>query len=140
MDTIIALLRQREEAIAARDVESALALLDEDVVSFDLPPPLATVGPEARDPASLRAWMDSWIGPISARLERPTVIVDGDLAVVFGFLHMQGERVGSGAIDVWARDTVVLRRRADGWRIVHEHSSFPMEMDGSGRAATDLRP
>jgi hypothetical protein len=32
-------------------------------------------------------------------------------------------------------------RRADGaWRIIHEHNSFPLNMDGSGTAATDLQP
>jgi ketosteroid isomerase-like protein len=26
------------------------------------------------------------------------------------------------------------------WQIVHEHTSVPMMMDGSGKAATDLKP
>ena len=30
----------------------------------------------------------------------------------------------------------MLRRSTGIWQIVHEHSYYPMEMDGSGRAAT----
>ncbi|WP_446719495.1 hypothetical protein [Inquilinus sp. OTU3971] len=33
-----------------------------------------------------------------------------------------------------------MRRAADGWVIVHEHESVPFYMDGSLRAAVDLKP
>ncbi|WP_158013931.1 nuclear transport factor 2 family protein [Sphingomonas sanxanigenens] len=46
---------------------------------------------------------------------------------------------GEGPMDAWNRRTIVLRRGDDGLRIVHEHRSYPMEKDGSGRAATDLK-
>ncbi len=42
-------------------------------------------------------------------------------------------------VDLWFRSTVGLRRTASGWQITHEHESTPFYMDGSGRAATDLR-
>jgi len=40
----------------------------------------------------------------------------------------------------WFRSTLGLRRLDGEWRIVHEHTSTPFHMDGSGRAATDLQP
>ncbi|MGH3157151.1 MAG: nuclear transport factor 2 family protein, partial [Streptosporangiaceae bacterium] len=41
---------------------------------------------------------------------------------------------------LWYRSTLGLRRLDGEWRIVHEHTSTPFYMDGSLRAATDLRP
>ena len=43
-------------------------------------------------------------------------------------------------VDLWFRSTVGLRRTADGWQITHEHDSTPFYMDGSDRAALDLKP
>jgi len=43
-------------------------------------------------------------------------------------------------VDFWMRETLCLERAAGTWRIVHEHASVPFYMDGSLRAAFDLRP
>jgi hypothetical protein len=32
------------------------------------------------------------------------------------------------------------RSDLEGWRIIHDHSSYPMKMDGSQQAALDLKP
>lgn len=60
------------------------------------------------------------------------------------FLHvasrMRGIKKDGGPVDSWNRRTVVLKRSDHGWKIVHDHNSYPMKMDGSGLAATDLTP
>ena len=38
------------------------------------------------------------------------------------------------------RSTVCLKKDETEWEIVHEHTSFPMRMDGSEKAATTLKP
>jgi PhnB protein len=38
------------------------------------------------------------------------------------------------------RETLVLERREDGWKIVHEHTSVPFYMDATLRPAFDLQP
>jgi PhnB protein len=38
------------------------------------------------------------------------------------------------------RATVGCRKIADRWKVTHEHSSVPFYMDGSYKAAVDLRP
>jgi PhnB protein len=43
-------------------------------------------------------------------------------------------------ISFWMRLTVYLHREAGAWRIVHEHESVPFYMDGTQRAAFDLKP
>jgi PhnB protein len=49
-------------------------------------------------------------------------------------------RTDGGREDLWFRSTVGLRRTTAGWQITQEHESTPFYMDGSGRAATDLKP
>lgn len=138
--TILTLLRDRERAIAAGDAEAALAALAPDIVNYDLAPPLAYRGDAARDADGLRAWFATWNGPVRVELADPDIRVEGDLAVVHGLQRMRGDKRGEGPLDIWTRLTTVLARRPEGWRIVHEHGSFPTRMDGSGLSATDLRP
>lgn len=137
---ILALLKDREDAVLRGDAKAALAAFAEEVVLYDLPPPLAYRGDDARDTEGLAAWFETWNGPVEVRLHHETVVVEGDLAVAYGFQRMRGQKKDEGPVDHWSRITIVLRRTDAGWRIVHEHVSFPMMMDGSGRAATDLTP
>jgi uncharacterized protein (TIGR02246 family) len=137
---IRALLAQRAQAIGEKDARKALAYYADDVVNFDLAPPLAQRGREATDPAELQGWFESWSGPIGLAFDQLDVRVSGDFAFAFGFLHMTGLRTDGSHTDVWARITLGLARREGRWRIVHEHQSFPTMMDGSGRSASDLRP
>jgi ketosteroid isomerase-like protein len=112
----------------------------DDVVNFDLAPPLAYRGPEATDPAELQGWFDSWDGPIGLAFDQLTIRVDGGLAVAFGLLHMTGLRTDGSETDVWVRFTASLERSSGRWKITHEHQSFPTRMDGSGMSASDLKP
>lgn len=134
------LLTERDSALARGDVAAVVAVTDPDIVSFDLQPPLRLIGAAARNPADLDAWLATWDGPISSRFTDPEILMNGDLAVAHGLTNLRGEKRGHGSVDVWFRSSVVLARRASGWRIVHEHHSFPMKMDGSNLVASDLKP
>lgn len=137
---ILAVIRQREAAVAVGDADAVLRVQSEDSVTYDLPPPLEMRGtpPEARE--GLNQWFATWHGGVSTRLVDPEMRIEGDLAVVYGLSRMMGRKVAGEEVDLWYRSTVVLRRDGHGWRIVHEHNSVPMAMDGSGKALTDLQP
>ena len=49
-------------------------------------------------------------------------------------------RIGGEDQDLWYRSTVCLRKTEGRWRIVHDHTSVPFYIDGSYRAAVDLKP
>ena len=134
------LLGARAERIRRRDAGGAVSFYAEDVVHFDLAPPLAYRGREATDPAELQAWFDTWNGPVGLSFRDLEVRVGGDVALTYGLLHMTGLRTDGSHTDVWVRITVGLERRAGRWSIVHEHQSFPTRMDGSGLSADDLAP
>jgi hypothetical protein len=43
-------------------------------------------------------------------------------------------------VDLWFRETLGFRKIDGKWTITHEHSSVPFYMDGSFKAAVDLKP
>lgn len=134
------LLQARADALRARDAAAAAAFLAEEILTYDLNPPLAHAGGPAQARASLDQWFATWRTPIESEARDLEVAVSGDLAFAFGLIHMTGTKTDGEEIDLWFRSTVCLRRIGGVWRIVHEHNSTPFYMDGSYRAATDLRP
>ena len=141
---IRAVIEARATAIRNKDLTRALAVYTSDVVNFDLPPPLRFVGAAALDPKGLGGWFDTWIGPIGLDLRDFQVFGEGDVALAHGLVRIHGKRTSSestgGATDVWVRQTLGFRRVAGAWKIAHEHTSVPFYMDGSVRAAVDLKP
>lgn len=134
------LIDDRAKAIRDRDATAAVSYYAEDVVNFDLAPPLAYRGSEATDPRELQGWFDSWAGPIELAFDRLAIRSDGDLAFAHGLLHMAGPRTDGSMTDVWVRMTLCFERRGQDWKILHEHQSFPTQMDGSGLSASGLKP
>jgi ketosteroid isomerase-like protein len=134
------LLDDRAAAITARDARRAVALCAPELVSFGLAPPLRYAGEEAVDPEGLESWFRTWAGPIGYDIGEPVIEAGDDVAFSHGLTHMTGTKTDGAPVDLWFRSTVGLRRTAAGWLITHEHDSTPFYMDGSERAATDLRP
>jgi ketosteroid isomerase-like protein len=56
------------------------------------------------------------------------VIPDGNLAVAISTQHVIGTLQGGRRIDTSFRVTDVWRKEADGWKIVHAHSSYPFNL------------
>ncbi|WP_419694090.1 YybH family protein [Mesorhizobium muleiense] len=107
---------------------------------FRSAPPLAYRAEQARDIEGINAWFETWRNGVTVHMADPQLMIDGDLAVAFGLSRMTGIKTDGTKADSWSRRTIVLRRIAGSWKIIHEHASFPMAMDGSGRAVTDLLP
>jgi ketosteroid isomerase-like protein len=127
-------------AIRNKDAAAAVALYTDDVVAYDLAPPLAIDAQESRDPAHIQTWFDTWAGPIESKPHRITVRVGGEIAYAFGLRHMTGTKTDGEKVDLWFRATACLIRRSGRWKIEHVHNSVPFAMDGSGRALLDLKP
>ena len=133
-------LEDRARVIGNKDASAAVGYYADEIVNFDLAPPLAHRGREATDPAGFQGWFDTWDGPFALELSQLEIRATGDLAVAFGFLHMTGKRTDGSTTDAWARFTACLERQSGEWMIVHEHQSFPTMMDGSGKSASNLQP
>lgn len=124
-------------AIAAKDAPAVAAHYDAAAVQFSLAPPLRVIG---RDEAGLKEWFTTWQGPIRIEFHDLAVTANDDLAICTSLNRMRGTKTDGAEVDVWYRGTLGLRRADDGWRIVHEHTSVPFYMDGSVKAAVDLKP
>ena len=134
---IHAIFGDRTNALFGKVADLAVKHFADDVVSYDLAPPLQHVGPDRQ---GIQAWFDTWDGPISWAMHDTHVEIGGDIAFARGLGHMTGTKKDGGKVDTWVRVTVCLGRRAGAWKITHEHTSVPFHMDGSFKAAVDLKP
>ena len=134
---ITRLLQNRLQALRAKDAEALTADYAPDLLSFDLPPPLATRG---IDPAALKQWLAGWDGPVDGEIRDLNVTVGGDVAFCTSLNRMVAQSKQGKPMDIWVRTTLGLHKQAQRWRIVHEHVSVPFYMDGTERAALDLKP
>jgi len=110
-----------------------------EAVTADLAPPLWN-----RGGATLRRdfeeWFRSWAGPIGIETRDVHVTAVGDLAFARMSNRIHGTKTDGEASDIWVRATVCFSKRAGEWKVTHEHVSVPFYMDGSYRAAVDLKP
>jgi uncharacterized protein YndB with AHSA1/START domain/ketosteroid isomerase-like protein len=134
---IRAIFGDRTNALYGKVVDLAVKHFADDIVSYDLAPPLQHVGP-GRD--GMQEWFDTWDGPIAFAMADLTVEAAGDVAFAYGLGHMTGTKTDGAAVDLWMRCTAGLRRSGGAWKITHQHASVPFHMDGSFKAAVDLKP
>jgi len=140
-DEIRDLITAAESAMKEGDAQRLIDRYTADVVKFDLAPPLGRRGDAARDVPGQQAWFATFDGPVDLRITELEIEVGGDLAFAHSLNRMSATPTGTDfAFELWFRATYGLRKTAEGWRIAHEHTSTPFYMDGSLRAATDLKP
>jgi uncharacterized protein (TIGR02246 family) len=124
-------------ALSAKDARAVSRFYADDVVIYDLAPPLKHSG---FDQKQLEKWFQTWNGKIGYEPTDVAITVGGDLAVARSIDHMTGTKTDGEKVDVWTRSTVCFRKDNGAWKVMHVHSSVPFYMDGSLKAAVDLRP
>jgi ketosteroid isomerase-like protein len=127
---VLQVLEDYKAAVFAKDIDAFIALYDEDVLVFDMWGVWSYHG--------IASWRDMaarWFGSLGT--ER--VIVDfsdvqtiaaEDLAVVHAFVKYKA--VSADGVDLRSLDnrlTVTLRKKGDGWKVVHEHTSSPIDFE-----------
>ena len=130
------LIDRRADALRAKDVNGVVACRTADYVQYSLAPPLVSID----DPGDISAWFATWRGPIESEVRDLTIVVSGDIAYSFGLCRMTGTKTSGDEVDLWFRETLGFRKVDSVWKVAHEHSSVPFYMDGSFRAAIDLKP
>lgn len=133
-------LAEHSRAHREKDAPLLVSLMTDDITSFTLAPPLGRAGAGERAAADIAQWFQTWRGGIGLEFSDLTIARSGDLAVAYGLGHMTGTKTDGTVIDLWTRYSIALRRGSDGWKIAHLHTSVPFYMDGSFKAAVDLKP
>jgi len=129
-------IQARNAALGAKDVAGVMASGAAGFVGYNLAPPLkATAGK-----AGLAAWFATWDGPIGLEMRDLKIVAGDEAGFAHALIHMIGRKTDGEPVDLWFRQTFGLKLSRRGWKIVHEHGSVPYYMDGSVRAAIDLKP
>jgi PhnB protein len=134
---IRALIDQHVKALYAKDAQAVLRCFTADSTRFSLAPPLISTMTDAK---TYDAWFATWRGPIGTEIRELTIIVSGDLGVSHSLNLMTGTSSSGHDVELWYRQTLSFRKIDGQWKIAHQHDSVPFYMDGSFRAATDLKP
>ena len=132
MDTddasLAALLDAYRDAVHAKDVDAFVALYDDDVLVFDLWSPGLHDGRDA-----WRRNTEGWFGAlgderVAVSFESVRTIASESLAAVHAFVIYRALAADGRPLRAMRnRLTWVLRRAERGWRIVHEHTSAPID-------------
>ncbi|WP_042259729.1 YybH family protein [Paraburkholderia heleia] len=127
-DPILQVLHQYQAAVWAKDVDAFLALYDPDIVAFDMWGAWTYEGI-----ASWRNMVEGWFGSLGTErvivdFSEAQTAVSGDLAVVHAFVTYKAVAADGEALrSMDNRMTATLRQTGEGWKIVHQHSSSPID-------------
>jgi len=136
--TIRALIESFAAAFRDRDVSGVMAPFANEIVSFDIVPPLETVGAET----FVTHWEEFFAahdGPIEVEFPNVRITTGGDVAFSYCLHRIKGTLKSGRETDWWLRWTACWRKIDGAWLIVHEHVSVPTDL-ASGRALVDLEP
>ena len=137
-DELRALVEERVRGVRERDADTLAGRIDDDVLTFDVLPPLRARG-SAPSIGHLRDWFDGYDGPIDYTVRELHVEADGDLGTCAFLYHVGGTLRTGAVVDMWVRATLVCRRTSGRWRIVHDHESVPFD-PATGQALISLQP
>ncbi len=136
-DAILAVCGRLGAAHDAKDIKGILSCYAPGARIFDMAPPLESRGLDADTAA---AWHDAWIEPPQFDARNVDIMVEGSLAFMIGVHRIRGTKKTGECIDQWFRVTTCFQKIDGQWLIIHDHSSVPVPLDGSYRAAGDLNP
>jgi ketosteroid isomerase-like protein len=135
--TVRRIIEDRLKALHAKDAEALTAHDAPDILAYDLAPPLMTTG---SDLPSIRDWFATWDGPIDCEVHELGIETGDGIAWSTSLNRMRGIKTDGTLVDLWLRATAGYRKIDGRWLVAHDHVSVPFYMDGSERAALDLKP
>ena len=135
-----ALLDRYQQAIDSKDASATIECYADDVVAYDLAPPLAQEADVVLDAKQLQEWFDTWDGPLESAERDAVFRVEGNVAYTYALRQMRGTKSGGERVELWFRSTTICTRVDGAWKIAHVHNSTPFAMDGSGKALLHLSP
>jgi uncharacterized protein (TIGR02246 family) len=126
------------EAIRARDIDGVMSIYAQEVVSFDIVPPLRYIGADA----FRKVWEEvfsSFQGPIDYEIHDLSITVGDDVAFTHSLNRISGTMNTGQKTDLWLRWTACFRKINGKWLIVHHQNSVPVDLE-HGKAVLSLKP
>jgi uncharacterized protein (TIGR02246 family) len=126
------------EATAGKDLDGLMKTIAEAVVSYEHEQPLEYVGRDRVREVCANG-LNASDGTVTWTVPDLKVVVRDDLAVSWGLNSMTAQQEDGALVESWSRGTRVFQKTDQGWKMIHQHVSFPFDPD-TGRARTDLAP
>ena len=128
------------DAVKAKDVNAIMTAYvpDETLLVFDAIPPRQYVGAKAFR-KDFEDFLAAFPGPVQAELNDLSVSVEGNLAYGHSIQRLVGTDKAGKSADLTFRVTDVYRKINGKWLIVHEHLSWPVDLE-TGKADLTSKP
>jgi uncharacterized protein (TIGR02246 family) len=126
------------KAVSAKDVDRVMELYTDDVVSYDVVPPLQYVGKEAYR-ADYQQFFSQYESDLHVETRDLHVGTTGELGYATGLQTISGMLKHGQKSGVWVRFTSLFRKVDGKWLDFHDHVSVPVDIE-YGKALLDLKP
>ena len=136
--TIKGLIEDGTRSVRDKNIEGVMSLYAQEVVSFDIVPPLRYRGADAFRNL-WEATFSSFQGPIDYEIHDLSITVGDDVAFTHSLNRISGTMNTGQKTDLWLRWTACWRSINGTWLIVHHHNSVPVDLQ-TGRAVLSLKP
>lgn len=127
-DPVIKMIESYKEAVLTKNVDSFCAIYDSDVHIFDMWGQWSMRGIDAWRTMA-QGWFSS-VGTEQVIVDANNIesVITNDVAVghaIFTYTAVSAEGEKLRSLD--NRITVVLKRTGDSWKVIHEHTSAPID-------------
>jgi uncharacterized protein (TIGR02246 family) len=126
------------KAFSAKDADAIMALYADDVVAYDVVPPLQYIGKEAYR-ADFQQFFSQYDSDLKVEVRDLHIGASGDLGYATGLQLVSGILKRGNKYEIWLRFTSLLRKSDGRWLDFHDHVSVPADIQ-SGKAMLDLKP
>jgi uncharacterized protein (TIGR02246 family) len=118
------LIEDWASAVRGKDFGGILARHSDDVLMFDVPPPMESRG--------IKAYRETWNlfyssqpEPVAFDIQRMEIVAGSDVAFVNALMQCAEAGTNGERVKLDFRLTVGLRKINDCWTVLHEHHSIP---------------
>ena len=133
------LLNRFTEVFRSADINKILEFYADDVVAFDMVPPLQFSGKNAYSESWKQSVQGPMKGPFIWEPRDEKIYVSGDIAFVHHLVKCGATGADGKPMSGWIRHGFGLQKRSGKWLIVHDHFSVPVDMKDS-KALMELDP
>jgi ketosteroid isomerase-like protein len=134
------IIETRVNALRAKNADGIMSLYAQDNTMFILAPPLQYTKENSPGIKGVEDWFATFHGPLGYEIRDLKIALENQIGFSHNLCHLTGTKTTGEKVDIWYRETLCFRQIDGQWKIVHQHESVPFYMDGSGKAAVDLKP
>ena len=138
MKEIRAWLDRWTKAFAAKDVDAIMALYADDVIAYDVVPPLQYAG-KAEYRTDYLQFLSQYGDNLKVEVRNLHVGANGDLGYAAGLELISGTLKNGQKSELWVRFTSLFRKSGGRWLDFHDHVSVPADIE-TGKAMLELKP